>query len=486
VAATWPTPNASLTTRRGWLRRWALAAAGGALAGAGCRASPPARPAPAAPVLTLVAQLDIPASLPLGTVQERTRLYEQILAQFEATRPGLRVRVVPYASTPANAAAIAAGTAPDVFADVAPSYPAYVQQQLLLRLDDFFRRDNIDLAIWSPTMVQALRTSSGTYAVSRGLDTYVFAVNLSLLDNLGLAYPSPDWTHQELGQLARSLASAAGAPGGRRRYGVSFQGGPGGFLGTAGEVVAGFGGAVTDQTRTRQTLSSAPSVQGLQWLVDELLAPQVGVNGTGNADLAAGTAGVQEIQQVQLLAAFLQWNRSGLRWTLQPPPVYPHGRAGGAAANYWAISATTAHPEQAWELLRWMSTEPPYQQFLMKTFLFPPALVALQDQWQATAEAVAPGLKGKGLQWFTASARDGWGQAEPYFAYANAQAIALDVQWWNRILSGAVSLQAGLAEADRQVTALEEAAAAEAPRQRALAGAFPTQGPAVASVPPGV
>ncbi len=430
-------------------------AAAGTVVAAACGRIKAAGPTVATPRVVLNVILDIPSSDRLGSLSERNQLYTQSLAAFEAANRAIAVRVLPYTSTAVIAASIIGGTGPDVFADTAPSYPGYVGQHLLLRLNDYFTQDNIDTSIWSSSVVDALRTGNGTFAVSRGLDAFVFAVNLSLLDSLGISYPATDWSYTEFAGLAKELTATVN---GKHRYGVSLDGGPGGFLGTLNEVISGFGGAVTDSTRTSQTLSSPASLAGVEWLLKDVLLPAVGGDGVGS--LYAQTAGMQEIQQVDLLSDYQLW-RSTFKWVLYPPPVYPRGHVGGAAANFWAISGTTPHPEEAWSLLRWMSTEFPFQQFLMKTFLFPPALNALMPQWQATAEAVAPGLKNRGLQWFTQSGQQGWGRAQPWFAYANTQALALDSALWKKILTGALSVQAGLTQADQQVNALIAASAKE-------------------------
>ncbi len=437
--------------------------AAGAVAAAGlggCSPAAPARPTAGSGAVSLRAILDIPATDQLGSRAERDALYREVLAAFTAKHHGIEVRIAPYVSTSANVAAIIAGTAADVFADTAPSYAAYVQQHLLLALTPYLRRDAVNPAIWSSTVWNALLTPTGTYALSRGLDSYVLAVDLGAADRAGLAYPSTDWTHTEFAAFATALSGTAA--GGQHRYGVGLQGGPGGFLGGLQNPVVGFGGAVTNGARTRQTLSAPAALAGAHWLLAHLLWPRAGIINTGAANLTAGTAAIEEIQQVDLLFKFQQWQQN-FKWTLYPPPVYPKGRVGGAAANFWAVSGTTRHPEEAWAFIRWLTVDPTYQVFLMKTFLFPPAVTALLAQWQGMVEAVAPGLRGKGLQWFTAGAAQGWGRAEPYFAYANTQAIGVDAPWWSRILQQTVSAAAGLTQADAQVNALQAAAAAQAP-----------------------
>ena len=415
------------------------------------------RPTAGSRVVILVAALDVPATDLLGTPAGRTALYEQVLRQFTVAHRGLVVRVVPYTAVAVKEAAILAGTGPDVFGDVAPSYATYVQQNLLLPLTAYLRRDNLSLSLWSPTVVKALQTAHGVFALSRGLDSYVLALNLSLFDRLGVSYPGPDWTHTQMAVAAARIASNRG---GSRRYGVQFQGGPAGFLGALQTPVVGFGGSVTNTARTRQTLSSTAGLRGAKWLVDTLLSSGVGTIGGANISLLKGNLGIQEIQQVDLLSLYQQW-RSNFKWVLYPPPVYPARRSGGAAANFWAISGSTRQPEAAWTLLSWLGAGATFQRFYMKAFLMPPALNRLMPEWQATVEAVVPGLKGKGTGWFTQSTQHGWGVAEPWFAYANTQVQQVDATWWGELLRHQVSVAAAMKGADQQANALMTAQAGQ-------------------------
>ncbi len=451
-------------------RRDCFRAAGGSVCGlvaAGCAG---ARPTAAVPVVTLIAALDVTSTMRLGTVRERTQLYEQSLHGFTAARRGVAVRIVPYAPTPVNAAAILAGTAPDVFADVAGSYATYVEQELLLPLDAYLQRDNLPTSLWSPTVIDALRTPGGLFAMSRGEDSYLYALNLSLFDRHGIPYPATTWTQDDLARVATHLTSSRG---GVHRYGLSLQGGPGGFLGALGAAAVGFGGSVSNAARDRQTLTSPACVRAVEWLAGRLLGPGVAVSGSIRASLLSGNVAIQEIQQVDLLNLYQQW-RDNFKWVLYPPPRFPARRAGGAAANFWAAAGSTRHPEAAWALLRWLSAEAPFQRFFMKSFLMPPALNRLMPQWRAVAESVVPGLKGKGIQWFTASTDGGWGVSAPWFASANAQVQQIDSVVWTEILTHKVSIHAGLRQADAQTNAVLAAAArAPAPslRQRQAASA---------------
>ncbi len=388
--------------------------------------------------------LDVYALEKISTPKQRAAFYRQVLSGFESAHHGIRTRLVAFAPTQANIAAIIAGTAPDVFPDEAPTYPSYVQQGLLLPLDAYLRRDAVDTNIWSPSLVATFRTANGTYGLSRDINVYCFAVRLTDFDQAGLPYPSTAWTHRQFASLATALAR----PGPTHRLGAAFQGSLLDFR----QVLAGFGGSLTTPDRSRQTLGTPAGIAAGQWFFPGLIWTGAVAAG-GTANLGNDTTSIQEIQGHALLQLFSQWGNQ-FKWTLYPPPVYPHGRFGNLGAAFWAINAGTRQPDAAWALLRWLAVEPSYQRFMMRTFLFPPALTALLPEWRTTVGSVAPGLRGKGLRWIVQGARNGWGVPQPYFRTANTEAFSIDDRWWSTLLAHGAGVHTAFTQADLQVNAL--------------------------------
>lgn len=476
-----PPAHAPLSTRGGrpprCRRRAALCAAAaaalapGALAGCGS-----ARPVPAAPVLTLSVALDVYALAQYGSAQTRAALYAQVLRGFEQQHRGLRVRQTAFLATAENQAAIVAGSAPDVFPDCC-SYGSYVYAGLLLPLDPYLKRDNIAPTLFSPGMVAWLTFPTGTFALSRETDANAFALDLGVLDTLGLAYPAPSWTHGDLAKLCAATAKPAATP---RRYGATFI--YGGFT-LLREFSRGFGARLQNSARTRQTLDTPEAVAAASWYFQDLYWPGLVTSGFSKAP---GDTAIQNLDMNNVLHLYRVWG-SATKWRFQPAPVYPHGHSTAMAGNFWGISATTRHADPAWELLRWLAVGTEWQRFAMRTFLFPPGLNSLLAEWQHTVESVVPPLKGKGLEAFTEAGTRGWASvAEINFQYATAAALAADGQWWTQIQARQVGVREGFVQADRQVNALEQAAPAQQAAQRQASKGFPSRGAPVARVTPGL
>src|SRR5690606_17581836 len=56
-----------------------------------------------------------------------------------------------------------------------------------------------------------------------------------------------------------------------------------------------------------------------------------------------------------------------LEWAVVPLPAGPNGtRESAVMWMGWGINANTEHPEEAWELLKWLTTEPGQSVFALK------------------------------------------------------------------------------------------------------------------------
>lgn len=470
--------------RRALLRSVGLGAAALAL-GATPRGALAASPSPVSPVVEIGAALDVGALSSDGTAAERAQFFGQILRQFEQENRGIRVRYYPYMQGIGTMEpAILAGQAPDVFPDCC-TYGQYAQAGLLLQLDTFLKANNVDMTIWSPSQVATFDSGYGTFALSRNVDSYAFAVRLDVLDQMGLPYPSSDWSYLDMARLA---AAATAPPSGStpKRFGIGYQNGFTDLL----QIVPGFGGHTTTAGRTRQVLSAAPGLAAADWMFQHLFWPGVATANTSwfggsSPNLGNGQLVIQEFQINQLLPSFTAW-RDSFKWDFFPPPTYTVRPAIPVSNDFWAISATTRHPEQAWLLLKWLAAGDAFQRFMMKAFLFSPALNALWEEWQLAVEAAVPGLKGKGLHWFATVAQKGWGTPQPYFRYASTQALAIDGQAWSDLMARRVGVTAALTSADQQVNALLSAAAREQGARQAVASLFPSHGADVAAVAEGV
>ncbi len=377
------------------------------------------------------------------------------LDHFEQANRGIRVKVVAPGGAGSFLAAIVAGEGPDVFQDwsIAP----YLESGAVLNLASFLRQDNIATTIWSPGQMRTMQDQAGVWFLPCYVHVDVMAVNLSILDGLGVAYPAADWTYREAAAL---FQAATGTVAGQHRYGVylHFAGGslgaPLGNLTTY--LLHGFGGSMTDEARTGCMLGQAPAAAAVQW-ADALYWE--GVAGGGALDLAH-TAFVEVGSNA--LPKELQLWENAFKWSFFPVPRYPAGPASFEATDYYAINAATTRPEAAWVLLRFLAADAYWSRYCMHYLLRTPSMVSLWDEYILTVETVAPLAKGKGLHWFVEAAR-GWGVANRVFRYQHPEAVGLINTALGRAFARTQSVAAALGSVARAVDAMESSAAREQP-----------------------
>jgi multiple sugar transport system substrate-binding protein len=402
------------------------------------------------------------------------------LDSFENQNRGIRVKIglTAIGSGAKYVAALLAGAGPDVFEDWAAA--PYLEGGLVMDLSGYLQRDNVATTIWSPGQMHALNGSGGIWFLPAYIHVNVMAVNLSALDALGLPHPDPDWTYEQAAQLFRAVTRDVG---GTRHPGVHFQysgnalGAPTDNLNTY--ILHAFGARLMDETRTRCTLDDPKAVEAVQWFNQLYWDGVAGGNATDLANVPFIEAGSNS------LARDLSAWANKFQWTYFPVPRFPAGRFSFEATDFHAVSAATKHPDESWLLIRFLSAEPWWSRFLMKTMLRAPSLVSLFEEYVTTVEAVAPPAVGKNLKYFTQAATS-WGVANRVFRYQHANAITVINTWMADAFARRVDVATALRQAALQVNALESSGRVLAVKRSQNAAAFPTTGPAVAVVPAGV
>jgi ABC-type glycerol-3-phosphate transport system substrate-binding protein len=471
-------------TRRAVVR--AALAAAGAVAGpavlTACGPQGPTAPSAAAPLggsAPVVLVLAPWGGWPSYGGAHWQQFVQPALDQFQSQHPGIQVRLVAPGGGGSFLTPILAGTAPDVFQDWAIG--PYRAAGAVLALDKYLRQDNVDPTIWSPGQLHAMRDEEGIQFLPCYVHVTVMAVNYSILDSLGLQYPDPDWTWQQAEQLYRACSRTVN---GKRRYGVSmyFTGQDMGDPSSMSTYVAHFfGGSVGDPNRMTCHLDDPKSYTGIQWVEqlhwDNVISPNARDSDLQNiAFVEAGSAS---------LPRYLQSWRDQFKWSFFPVPHFPGGQFSFEATDYYAINAGTRHPDESWILLKWLAAEPFWSRYCMHYLLRTPSLVSLWDEYAQVVEAVAPLVKGKGMQYFSQAAAK-WGIANTVFKYNQPQVCNLINQQLARCYRREASVPEAMHLAAQQVNALEAVGEQEAARVETAKGRFPTTGPELVPVPAGI
>lgn len=483
-----------VSPRRALLRAAALVGAGSVVGGlVGCgRAAAPAAVAAATPtpVRTRTVLTWAPFSASWGTpYRAGVEIVQLVMEPFVRAHPGIDLRYLPAADDSTMPTQLLAGTAPDVFpnGNATASLSRYFATDAILDLSAYVKRDNVDVASLYPKAFTAFVTDNRGRLLA--LPAYVGAggmiVNQGVLDQLGLTYPDPAWTYAEWNTLWRSAADPA-----RKRLGTTVT-----WWGFAGASIPwsyyyqAWGGTLTGTSgHATCVLASAPDVaSGEAWaglILDKIASPMLWPNAGAFAQ-----GGI--VTSASWVPAF--WFRisaealGGTKFDFYPMPAWPGGPAAPGDANYWMINAASKHPDLAWELLSFVSTQPRYSRdFLMRATLLTPALTSLVGDFVDLVRAVVPPLARKNLQSLVEPLLRDYAYPNEAWAYANVQAYGMYGKQVQQILSAKESVPAAFAAATGQIDALEKEAPVLAGAAQAAAAAFPVHGAPVAHVAAGL
>jgi len=281
---------------------------------------------------------------------------EELAAAFTTEHPNITIKVqmTPWADYWTKLrAAVTGGAAPDVFWMNGPNIQLYADNGVIMPLSDRIGEAKLDLGAYPKALIDLYTFEGKVYGLPKDFDTIGVWYNKELFDAAKVAYPKDDWTWADFKTAAAKLtnpaqgvyAVGANLSGQEYYYNTIYQAG--------GQVISPDGKTSGyDQPAT---------IEGLRFWTDLLKAKQ-------SPDLKTMT----DTQPLQLfesgkLAMYWggSWNVSEFgkneytRSRVDVAPL-PAGAKKATIIHGLAnvVSAKTSHPEQAWEFVRYLGSQP--------------------------------------------------------------------------------------------------------------------------------
>lgn len=474
----------------------AACAASAATGGSSAAGKAPALPQPYAGATVLYFQPNYQGAVQWN--QTTKTLYQQFVDQNFNNNPaykGIWAKVYP--SGWGNAAGqIAATLAGSGYADIVlvccSDVPTLEQAHFLTPLNELMKQDNLDpLALFSKGHLEADSLAGTLYGLPSYDGTTCIFYGQDILDQLGLQYPSPNWTYTEAEQIWTASAGTVSAGGKQaHRAGVSL------YWNSPYEMINwwmhGWGATEMDPQQTRATMASAQGAACLSYAVG-MAKSGVAVNARGLHQILNNQA-VFVMAHSSYVVNAAEFLGNKIKWNILPMPVWPAGRATFVTIDMYGMNNATKHPKETWELMKWINIgapkgngfDPAWPKFQIQVNLITPALKSLWSYWEQTITQVAPPLKGKDLKWFADASLKGYGYPTIFFKYQPVAATNVVNTWFNQAWSGQVSPQLALQQMQTQINALEVAGAQETGLASSATKAFPVKGNAIAAVTPGL
>ncbi|MEE8047160.1 MAG: sugar ABC transporter substrate-binding protein [Dehalococcoidia bacterium] len=366
-------------------------------------------------------------------------MVEELLDEFHAEHPNIRVFYTPDPDDLQGTMVdlMVAGTAPDVFQGCCTYFPSWAQQGHTLDLAPLIARDLDDSVIseWSVAQYQGLRLESGhQFAVPKYQGALGLYFNKDLFDELGLAYPDDSWTHDDYLSAMRQLSKDTDGDGSNDQWGsmidVSWD--------RIQIHVNAWGGHYVDPADSAScVMDEQPALDALEWLRarmwdDDVMATFPDVKGLSTRDaFIQGKVAMVEDGSWALKDIL---TRAEFSVGIAPFPSGPVRRATLATTDGFGIYAGTEHPEEAWELVKFLISKR-YGLAMADANFLQPALTSLVSDWERLVKEQFPQ---KAAEVDVAAFADGHVKgysviAEVFPDMATASALATEA--WDRILT---------------------------------------------------
>jgi multiple sugar transport system substrate-binding protein len=269
----------------------------------------------------------------------------------------------------------------------------YTAQGMLHPLDDLIKQNGIDVSNLIPG---ALRTIDGKiYGWAQSLNADVIIYNKDILTKAGVPEPTPDWTWDDLFNMAKRLTVKEG--GATKIYGF--------YMGENERLfqtlVYGMGGDLVDDpaSPTKNLLKEGNAlIRALRFqkeLITQGISPASGdVAGVIGFREAFGNGQVALTMDAGFIFATYD-AYADLNWGVCPLPKNPKGQSHSIQyGDYWAIAATSPYKDLAFELLTKKVSDIDgqlrYSDFGGKNFIGIPSWKAAQTdpRWKPSEKAL--------------------------------------------------------------------------------------------------
>lgn len=278
---------------------------------------------------------------------------------FEKEHPNIQVEIVPVPHDDYGqgiSAMLTAGEAPDVFQSGYDGGKSDFEQGKLFDWTEKVAAEPEFMEGFYGGTLSGWQTADGkTYGFPGLVNVYGVFYNKDLLDAAGIAYPTNDWTWDDLYAMAQKVADPA-----NNRYGL--YGDPemlSSAFAIANQSVSEGGAHYVDKMigTTKVTtddifIKTAEKVRG--YIVDGVVVPRTYETTNMLSDFEAGNIAFLLYGQWEM--DNLVRNCPDLNWGYAPTPKGSVKATTTYDTVGWVAPATTKYPEECWELIKFMST----------------------------------------------------------------------------------------------------------------------------------
>ena len=317
---------------------------------------------------------------------EDAPLFQVIARRFEEEHPNIIVNVENQADGYYNklVVAAAAGQLPDIFYVRGGSGDmAYHAKGFSLDLTPFITRDahEVEIDDFHPSQIPELMYQGEWRALPYDYSVQGIYYNRNLFQSAGLPDPEEEWTWEDFAEIARRLTRRASS-GEITQWGVT-NFGFGQFL--EGYLMS-FGGRLFSEDYSRAVVGSDPASRRALEFARALATEHevVYISGFAGNPFFGGVSGMMIAGSWDTM-----WIGANMpfEWDVQVLPGGPEGtRVVTATGGGWSIAATSQHPEEAWQFLKYLTSRESSRFLIVEPVRSLPARRSLLPEWAEHVE----------------------------------------------------------------------------------------------------
>lgn len=329
-----------------------------------------------------------------------------LIAKFKETHPNIEVKTECAQGDYAEGifARAAAGNLPDVVFSADLFTVPFVENNVLIDLEQFDQvDDSFTFEDVYPNILALGKVpgKAGTFMIPASWDSVQMYYNKDLFESSGAPMPTDEWTWDDLVAACQTIQSK------NESVNCIANGGTGGWDWWAYFIpwIVGYGGYPVNDDFTKSTFSSPESLPGIQAYVDLWAKHKVtiplGVDVPGGNQGCFTGGSCATFFMIPGVMKDLREQIKDFDWDVVVAPAHPKQHATGMGTYGYGISKDSKHPQEAWELLKYLASEDGQRAGLLN-YTSMPLLKSMADdpafqQLNAPPSNVKAFIKGGGI-----------------------------------------------------------------------------------------
>lgn len=277
------------------------------------------------------------------------------------------------------------GSLPDVFWMHSNESQRYMSNDMLLDLTDKIAdSDLIDPANYPEDIWGLYTYDEKYYAVPKDVDTIALWYNKAMFDEAGLAYPTADWTWDDVTEAAKKLTKEDGS-----QYGLAVRNdnNQAGYY----NMIYDNGGYIINDDKTKSGWDDPKTIEAMEvlegWIKDDVMPPIETMSENGEDVLFQSGKVAMVLQGSWMVAAYRDNEYTAENCDVVELPK--NAATGRRASVYnglgWAASANGKNTENAWKLIEYLGSEKA-QKKQAELGVTMSAYKGTSDAWASSAE----------------------------------------------------------------------------------------------------